>query len=342
MYNEKFDNVDLVSEIPIEVHQLPYGYSTGVLYFQFEKKPLVLGDSFKDRLGNFFPVFIMFVIIITQTRAYVFWYILPTLETKGNLEFWPVLDSRHLCQLYLFVLFSAVFLCSTVLTLFTQPGDVDEELSLDAENLRADIFQVSIGETFLDKIQRLGNSERKRTLFPRFCRSCLKVKPDRSHHCSVCNKCVLKMDHHCPYVNNCIGLMNYKYFMNMILSALACCTLISGTMWEEVHKVWGSFEYEISFQVLIGVSYFGGLVLNIVLIAFCMFHFYLIFFGLTTIELREKLTVKFETSPYDRGFFNNFADVFGTNPLFWFIPVSNFYLGPAKEKMFTFDKNEAI
>lgn len=340
MNNEKFENVDLASEIPVEIHQLPCGYNIGVLYFQFEKKSLSLENSLKDRLANIFPVFIMFLIISVQTRVYIFWYILPSLEQTNSLYLWPIPSNKYLSQLYLFILFSLIFLASTLLTISTQPGEIDKDLALDAENLRTDVYQVSISESYLNKIQKISNNERKRTLFPRFCRTCLKIKPDRSHHCSVCNKCVLKMDHHCPYVNNCIGLMNYKYFMNMIISATCCCLIISCTMWEGVQTIWSDLKYDFNYQVFIGISYFGGVLLTVVLTAFCFFHFYLIFFGLTTIELREKLTVKYESSPYDRGCFSNFLEVFGNNPLCWLIPVRNFYLGPVREKVFTFEKNE--
>ena len=148
------------------------------------------------------------------------------------------------------------------------------------------------------------------------------VKPDRSHHCSVCNKCILKMDHHCPYVNNCIGHKNYKYFMNMIISAAATSLLISFTMWEGVKVVWESQEFDMEYQVLIGIAYFGNVVLSVVLTAFLSFHLYLISNALTTIEFREKMTVKFDASPYNRGVLGNFREVFGRNPLFWCVPIS--------------------
>eukprot|EP00041_Stephanoeca_diplocostata_P033696 m.1119376 g.1119376 ORF g.1119376 m.1119376 type:complete len:418 (+) comp24390_c0_seq3:327-1580(+) len=52
------------------------------------------------------------------------------------------------------------------------------------------------------------------------CRTCMIVKPDRTHHCSICRQCVLKMDHHCPWVNNCVGHHNYKYFCTFLFYAL--------------------------------------------------------------------------------------------------------------------------
>lgn len=52
------------------------------------------------------------------------------------------------------------------------------------------------------------------------CRTCMIIKPDRTHHCSICKQCVLKMDHHCPWVNNCVGHHNYKYFCTFLFYAL--------------------------------------------------------------------------------------------------------------------------
>jgi len=45
------------------------------------------------------------------------------------------------------------------------------------------------------------------------CRRCKRIRPPRTHHCSVCGTCVLKLDHHCPWVNTCVGLLNYHYFL---------------------------------------------------------------------------------------------------------------------------------
>ena len=54
-------------------------------------------------------------------------------------------------------------------------------------------------------------------LWARFCKTCWRWKPPRSHHCHFCNCCVLKMDHHCPWINSCVGNNNQKFFCNMLV-----------------------------------------------------------------------------------------------------------------------------
>ncbi|KMS64906.1 hypothetical protein BVRB_041430, partial [Beta vulgaris subsp. vulgaris] len=41
-----------------------------------------------------------------------------------------------------------------------------------------------------------------------FCARCNRLRPPRSHHCSVCKRCVLMMDHHCDFTQNCCGERN--------------------------------------------------------------------------------------------------------------------------------------
>lgn len=33
----------------------------------------------------------------------------------------------------------------------------------------------------------------------RICQKCVRLKPERAHHCSICNSCILRMDHHCMF-----------------------------------------------------------------------------------------------------------------------------------------------
>merc|ERR1719203_2617663 len=65
--------------------------------------------------------------------------------------------------------------------------------------------------------------ERKERGQPRYCKWCLKYKPDRCHHCRSCKTCVLRMDHHCPWIMNCIGSRNHKYFFLLLFYATVNC-----------------------------------------------------------------------------------------------------------------------
>lgn len=60
------------------------------------------------------------------------------------------------------------------------------------------------------------------------CKKCIRIKPPRSHHCSICKRCVLKMDHHCPWINNCVGHFNHRYFISF------CFFMCLGTIYVTV------------------------------------------------------------------------------------------------------------
>lgn len=50
------------------------------------------------------------------------------------------------------------------------------------------------------------------------CHKCNRVKPPRTHHCSICRTCVLKMDHHCPWFNGCVGYRNHAHFFMFLVT----------------------------------------------------------------------------------------------------------------------------
>ena len=59
-----------------------------------------------------------------------------------------------------------------------------------------------------------------------FCKTCLIMKPIRTHHCRRCNRCVSKMDHHCFWINNCVGLGNMKYFFLTLVYGFCGCAFM--------------------------------------------------------------------------------------------------------------------
>uniref|UniRef100_A0A5S6QT24 Palmitoyltransferase n=1 Tax=Trichuris muris TaxID=70415 RepID=A0A5S6QT24_TRIMR len=71
------------------------------------------------------------------------------------------------------------------------------------------------------------------------CRSCIRPKPPRSHHCSVCGRCILKMDHHCPWLDQCVGHYNHRYYyLTMVYMWLSCAYVVVGTRRCFVEHYW--------------------------------------------------------------------------------------------------------
>lgn len=174
----------------------------------------------------------------------------------------------------------------------------------------------------------------------RRCRWCSKLKPDRAHHCSVCMRCVLRMDHHCIWVDNCVGFRNYKFFYLSIFHGCHVCQLVSWTMFPTMMEAARSSTDMIVYPLLFGevVASFLGTILC----GFLLFHTYLVFRGLTTIEFCEKYIFtprggggpggggfgerpqpqsRRRKHPFDMGGCQNWVNVFGGNPMWWLLPV---------------------
>ena len=46
-----------------------------------------------------------------------------------------------------------------------------------------------------------------------------------SKHCRRCDKCVAAFDHHCIFLNNCIGRRNYRWFLALLVAAIAAAAM---------------------------------------------------------------------------------------------------------------------
>lgn len=155
-----------------------------------------------------------------------------------------------------------------------------------------------------------------------YCPSCLRLKVERSHHCRKCQKCVLKMDHHCPWLANCIGFYNLKYFLLLQFYGIILCLIYALSFWEAI------IGYNVSYETNMMKCWYiiSCYLLNIGLFAFliwlAMINWKNLFYGQTVIEHSER--VRFPSTKlkniYDMGFKRNFINVFGRNPLVWFIP----------------------
>eukprot|EP00347_Sterkiella_histriomuscorum_P017942 403347394 len=183
-----------------------------------------------------------------------------------------------------------------------------------------------------------GDSDQKRK---RYCLMCNVFKPERCHHCSSCGRCVLNMDHHCPWINNCIGFWNRKHFILMLvyvlLTSYFTAIAISIPLYQNIQQVIylvnvqsfqnytrfseGDWKYEEAWDICaLFIIVFIDIAVAFLITVFLKFHFMLLSQNKTTIENLEAKG-KFFVSRFDKGLFDNFYQVFGTNMYLWPFPA---------------------
>ena len=140
----------------------------------------------------------------------------------------------------------------------------------------------------------------------------------------------MKMDHHCVMLNNCVGFANYKVFILLNLYAFMMCSFVTATLMQIL--IWQLAEGLLignSIQFLIICVYALGL--GLACLALLSLHAYLIYHNRTTIEHIQHQDLKKEGTlnenwygyAYNVGLKENWQQVFGENPLLWFIPKRN-------------------
>lgn len=183
-----------------------------------------------------------------------------------------------------------------------------------------------------------GNPPKARPNAPyKSCKKCSRMRPPRTHHCSVCRNCILAMDHHCPWMNNCVGFYNYKYFFlflyytwfGLIFNLATCAyffpvgqymlpTYITGVEDRRIYRqnIPRSVVIScmVSFSVWLAVS------------SLFFWHCYLAGTGQTTIEFYqskiEALGKAKKFNDFDLGRAKNWENIFGKSkyPLGWTMP----------------------
>ncbi|KAH7916458.1 zf-DHHC-domain-containing protein [Hygrophoropsis aurantiaca] len=256
-------------------------------------------------LGRVVIGFVLFLILfpVCSSQIFIIW---PWYGRELTVEL--------LILLVPFNFLAIMLLWNYYLCIVTDPGRVPDSWQPDTQS----------GE---------GYEVKKLTGGPRYCRSCEKYKPPRSHHCKQCNRCVLRMDHHCPWVNNCIGHFNCGHFIRFLFYVDVTCTYhlfmvtrrvfytMGARCWDEptgLELIFIIMNYVFSIPVLLAVG------------AFSLYHFYSLLGNTTTIEgwekdkaatLRRRGKIQEVKFPYNLGARRNIASVLGSNPLLWCWPT---------------------
>ncbi|CAD8125753.1 unnamed protein product [Paramecium sonneborni] len=159
----------------------------------------------------------------------------------------------------------------------------------------------------LELIQRTGR---------RYCKNCQTLKPKRCHHCRYCKTCWLKMDHHCQWLNNCIGYNNYKLFINLLGYSWLLLSFIMITYSRCYYDTLNSYASD-GKLFLVSFTFLFCCFLWILLTAFTIFHLWAIKKNITTLEYCENKPKEL----IQNSIVDNFTEVFGVNPLIWFLPI---------------------
>ena len=168
----------------------------------------------------------------------------------------------------------------------------------------------------------IGDDDYKRK---RYCLICNAFKPERSHHCSVCNKCVLNMDHHCPWVDNCIGFYNRKFFMQLLIFVVILTIYIDiSEAYYVIDMCIRLFKKHVKYSEIFHIGiviifYIAIFAFSIVITLFLKFHLNLVFENSTTIESLDQ-EHKSENEKFNIGKMQNWEQVFGSEPIYWFFP----------------------
>ncbi|KAH7647183.1 cell cycle regulator with zn-finger domain [Cryptosporidium bovis] len=265
------------------------------------------------------PVVFVIVTIINLYVIYTYYHLIPLLSEKKE---------SGIAEIFVFNFLVIVTLICFVLSIFTQPGTIPDtsEWNLNSEKAeeRSEGQKIDVANE-LDELQRkvIVSKELKSNGERRYCKWCAKYKPDRTHHCRVCRKCVLKMDHHCPWISNCVGWGNHKYLLLLILYSGITTSFMAATLAPTLSKALNQTTIQFGDMVALLLAEILLVFLVVVLFSFFIFHMWLVFNSMTTIEFCEKSGRNQTHNIWFKGYMHSFKQVFGANPFLWIIPIGN-------------------
>jgi len=299
---------------------------------------------------------------------------------KGEFKIW--------CEFYGFIYIYSILIFSFLLVYYTNPGRIPEDPLWNInvpenvpEELKLELFVLTLNkreealannrnilteETLNESTSTTTSSctsdnqifyivnQRTDKNDVRYCPTCKKFKPDRTHHCKFCGVCVLKQDHHCPWVGTCIGFRNYKYFTCMIFYGLLNSAYFN-YIFSDVIRFLILEEKQLSYELVIFfITYFFMIMVMIALFIFNIFHFWITVKNFTTHEFVTQVVRKKgknffgggtpytplpasenlyhlpsvsmdrmnQISQFDISPWENWKQVYGSNPLLWFLPIN--------------------
>jgi len=229
-----------------------------------------------------------------------------------------------------YVVVGALFLASWTRTLLTDPGAVPASYM---PQTGADPTTNNTATTTHNAATNNTTPHRRRV----GCRRCGGAKPPRTHHCSVVDRCVLRFDHYCPWVFAAVGHFNYKYYVLTLLYA----TLLSGVLCVSTLARFLVTGLHLGQQCALELSLCGA-ALCVALLFWNMVggllgsHLRYVALNLTTVEWMQELgqfqnlglrgceRFRITTHRWYLGTERrNWEQVFGVQPLLWFLPVAS-------------------
>uniref|UniRef100_A0A915BUW5 Palmitoyltransferase n=1 Tax=Parascaris univalens TaxID=6257 RepID=A0A915BUW5_PARUN len=167
----------------------------------------------------------------------------------------------------------------------------------------------------------LSRSLRINREYIRYCNTCKCIRPEFAHHCTACEMCLLRNDHHCGgLTDRCVHRDSTKMFIQFQFYILALCIFAFITDFHYTYhterKNYWFFWYQPSF------SYIG---LILVLTFTCSLFLLAIATNRTTRDINRTGKIFAINRNGHQGVIKNLLNIFGYNPLMWFLPVPTDY-----------------
>eukprot|EP01060_Flectonema_neradi_P039019 TRINITY_DN8412_c0_g1_i4.p1 TRINITY_DN8412_c0_g1~~TRINITY_DN8412_c0_g1_i4.p1 ORF type:complete len:307 (+),score=23.08 TRINITY_DN8412_c0_g1_i4:53-922(+) len=142
-------------------------------------------------------------------------------------------------------------------------------------------------------------------------------KPPRSHYDSITKRLVLNMDHFCPWVANTVGFYNRKYFVLFLIYAALTCTFAAVTIVvffrDQTFPTVGCRKAKTCPSSIMLFALIFDAIFGLLLLCFAGVHIHMV--------LQNQTTIESDGVHFNVGMRKNWEQVFGTQPIFWFLPV---------------------